>query len=75
MWITLAAAELASDPHDVQAAAVAPFAAAKYLPAAQSVQTELADAENFPDAQAKQSPTAPAPEVARSLPTSHAWRG
>ncbi len=41
MWITLAGAELALVPHDVQAAAVAPPVAPKYLPAAQSVHTDV----------------------------------
>ncbi len=75
MWITLAGAELAFVPHDVQAAAVAPAVAAKYLPATQSVQTELPCSANLPDTQATQSPVTKAPEVARSLPASHAWRG
>ena len=72
MWITLAAAELALAPHDVQAAAEVPPVAAKYLPAAQSVQTALPCSANLPAAQF----THPATEVPEPcLPASHAWRG
>ena len=67
----LVAGELALVPHDVQAAAVPPPVAAMYLPAAQSVQTVLPVKANLPEAQDSQS----APDEARNLPTSHAWRG
>ena len=71
----LVAGELALVPHDVQAAAVAPPVAAMYLPAAQSVQTVMPVKENLPEAQDAQSPVTPAPDEARNLPASHAWRG
>ena len=76
MWMSLAAAELALAPHDVQAAAEAPPVAAKYLPAAQFMQTvEPAASEYLPAPHDVQAASAVAPGVSRYLPASHPWRG
>jgi hypothetical protein len=74
VWLTLKAGELALAPHDLHVSAAPVLLEAKYLPAAQSVQTELPATDTFPAEQSTQVQL-PAPPAAEDVPAGHAWRG
>ncbi len=73
------AVEVASAPHDVQAAAVASVApepvCGRYFPLPHAVHVELPATAEFPAAQATQLLVAEEAQVVRYLPAAHACRG
>jgi hypothetical protein len=76
VWLTLKAGEFALTPHDVHVSATPALLEAKYLPAAQSVQTELpATRDTFPAEQRTQVQLPVAPTADENVPAGHACRG